>query len=462
MKLKEAGTPSRPAVAEVSLVELSANGVTLAWPEAVALISQICRCLIASSTQDIKPSIILIQSTGDVVVRGATSGEAEQSVQVVGALLRTCLAGTSHPVPLQMLVAQATCTPPFYRSIAELAEALSYYSTSNPQELSRAVYERWRNDHPAPARDHLQVGRIIYSFGAACLRKFVTCSRAAWARLFAFLPRYAARPKWIAQRILIPHRDLSLTTAILFCIGFCIGVAGFAFAAGVGRSPTQALVAKISLANRQTSAALASTVSGAVELVRSRLGRTAPTAETSAIDARVSPPAPRRLGARAASRTSAALDTPAERSDITSIEDVASADRSVTADERVAPPAALPSSQSAETATVPPHPPDLPERNVLRVYSAEDTDVTPPVAIDRVSLNEPPARNGQRDAAAITIVVGEDGRVESATLARRPATFKETVAATMNLSAVKAWRFHPALESGRPVKYRTSVWLINK
>src|SRR5687768_15522957 len=182
MKLKEAGTPSRPAVAEVSLVELSANGVTLAWPEAVALISQICRCLIASTTQDIKPSTILIQSTGDVVVRDATSGEAEQSVQAVGALLRTCLAGTSHPVPLQMLVAQATCTPPFYRSIAELAEALSYYSSSNPQELGRAVYERWRNDHPAPVRVYPQVGRIIYSSGAACLRKFVTHSRAAWAR----------------------------------------------------------------------------------------------------------------------------------------------------------------------------------------------------------------------------------------------------------------------------------------
>jgi hypothetical protein len=462
MKLKEAGTPSRTVVAEVSLVELSTNGVTFAWPEAVALISQICRCLIASGTQDINPSTILIQSTGDVNVRGSTSGEAEHSVQMVGALLRTCLAGTSHPVPLQMLVAQATCTPPFYRSIAELAEALAYYSSSNPQELTRAVYERWRNDRPAPVRVHPQVRRIIDTFSAACLRKFITRSRAAWARLFALVRRYAARPKWITQRILVTQRALSLTTVILFCIGFCVGIAGFAFAAGVGRSPARAFVAKISLANGQASAALASTVSGAVELVRSRLRRTAATPENSAIDSRVSRPAPRRLSTRAASRTSAALETPAERSDLVGIEDVATSQRSAPADDRIEPLAAVPPSQLAETATVPRHPPDLPERNELRVYSAEDTDVTPPTAIDRVSLNEPLARNGQQDAAAITIVVGEDGRVESATLARRPATFKDTVAATMNLSAVKTWRFHPAQQAGRPVKYRTTVWLINR
>src|SRR5918995_3450708 len=208
MKLKESGTPNRPVVAEVSLVDLSAKGVTLAWPEAVALISQICRCLIASGTQDIKPATISIQSTGDVIVRGSTSGEAERSVQVLGALLRTCLAGTSHPVPLQMLVAQATCTPPFYRSIAELSEALSYYSSSNLQELTRAVYERWRNDRPASVRFHPQVGRIIYSFGAASFRTFITRSRAVWAQLSALLRRYAARPKWMTQRIPITQRAL--------------------------------------------------------------------------------------------------------------------------------------------------------------------------------------------------------------------------------------------------------------
>src|SRR5688572_2798709 len=223
MNLKEAGTRSKPAVAEVSLGELSADPITFAWPEAVALISQICRCLIASGTHAIDPSTIVIQSTGDVIVRDSTSGEAERSVQVLGALLRTCLAGTPHPVPLQMLVAQATCTPPFYRSIAELSEALSHYSSSNVQELTRGVYERWRNNHPVPVSVVLPAGAIFRSFAAACLRKCVTQYRDARRLISNLRHLHVARPKWMTGRVPIPQRALMVAIAVLFCVGFCIG-----------------------------------------------------------------------------------------------------------------------------------------------------------------------------------------------------------------------------------------------
>jgi len=47
-------------------------------------------------------------------------------------------------------------------------------------------------------------------------------------------------------------------------------------------------------------------------------------------------------------------------------------------------------------------------------------------------------------------------------VATKPQTFHDSVVATLNLTAVKAWRFHPALRTGRPVKYRTTVWLADQ
>ena len=449
MNWKEAGTRSRSAVGEVSLVRLSADGVTLAWPEAVALIDQICRFLVASGTQAFDPSSIVIQPSGEVTVRSSTSSETERSVHALGELLRAHLVGTPHPVQLQMVVAQATCTPPFYRSIAELAEALSYYSSSNPQELTRCVHEHWRSSRPVPVRAFPHMVRIARSFGAACMGTAFTRCRVGWARLSRMLSPHAARPQWVTRRV------LSITTGILLCIG----VAGFAFAAGLGRSAAPALAATISRANGQASAALLSTMGGALELVRSRFGGTSTSADSS-VASQASHPAPRPLRRRPTSRTPAAPSTLAARRG-PRIEDAVVSERSVPA-AVVAPLADPRPGQSAESAPATRDSHDPAGPNGSRVYSADDTDVTPPVAIDRLRPNQLTAFDREQDATAITILVGEDGRVESATLARRPTTFHDTVAMTLNLGAVKAWRFHPALQTGRPVKYRTTVWIGNQ
>lgn len=452
MNLKEAGTRNRPAVAQVSLVQLSADGVTLTWPEAAALISQICQFMIASRTQAFDPSTIVIGPDGDVHVRSSRSNDADRSVHAVGELLRTYLVSTSHPVPLQMIVAQATCTPPFYRSIAEFAEALSYYSSSTPRELTRSVYERWRSDRPESVRLLPPAVPSVRSHASARAKDFLTRCRDGWARVSTILAAYAVRPTWMTQRV------LSIAAAILFCIG----VAGFAFAAGLGRS-APALVAKIGRANGEASAAFASTMGGAVELLRSRFGPATPATGNTTVDSQARHPAPRRIAAPPASHAPAALRAPAASSRLTRIEDVEISHSLAPA---VAPVARLadPSpTQSAGSAAITRHSPDASEPAESRVYSVDDSDVTPPIAIDRIPPNQLSAAvNRPQDVAAVTIVVGEDGRVESATLIRRPATFHDQVAATLGLSAVKTWRFHPAMRTGWPVKYRTTVWLLDK
>lgn len=90
------------------------------------------------------------------------------------------------------------------------------------------------------------------------------------------------------------------------------------------------------------------------------------------------------------------------------------------------------------------------------IYSADDTDVNPPVAVrspgvaaDRV--------HGDSSASLIEILVSETGRVESATGLHRPATVGAALETTTALSVVKTWRFLPARKDGHPVKYRTTV-----
>jgi hypothetical protein len=114
----------------------------------------------------------------------------------------------------------------------------------------------------------------------------------------------------------------------------------------------------------------------------------------------------------------------------------------------------LPFPHREEAAPAPVVPPAL---DPQRVYSPEDGDVTPPVAIGHVSAHQAPSHS---NVSAITVVVDEHGRVQSAVLVRWPGSFQETVIATLNLSAAKAWRFEPALRNGRPVKYRTTIWVV--
>jgi len=93
------------------------------------------------------------------------------------------------------------------------------------------------------------------------------------------------------------------------------------------------------------------------------------------------------------------------------------------------------------------------------IYSSADTDVTPPMPIDRQFPDAPPPGAAQRNGSAINIVVDETGRVESATLFGKPSTLQEAMAATADLSAAKTWRFRPAIKAGRLVIYRRTVWV---
>jgi TonB family protein len=88
-----------------------------------------------------------------------------------------------------------------------------------------------------------------------------------------------------------------------------------------------------------------------------------------------------------------------------------------------------------------------------RIYTGEEADVRPPVTIvqdlPRFLNVVPPG--GIR--GVVEIVIGEHGRVESATMVVPVASSYDKLV----LSAANTWQFRPALRNGAPVKFRKRI-----
>ncbi len=90
--------------------------------------------------------------------------------------------------------------------------------------------------------------------------------------------------------------------------------------------------------------------------------------------------------------------------------------------------------------------PALPE---LRVYSAGDPDVEPPVW-RRPQLPSEPKVDSEPSDSFVEVLVNERGEVAQVRLHSTDMSLNDR----MILAAVKAWQFRPAMKDGRPVRYR--------
>jgi TonB family protein len=97
-------------------------------------------------------------------------------------------------------------------------------------------------------------------------------------------------------------------------------------------------------------------------------------------------------------------------------------------------------------------PPPVAAKSAPRTYSAEDSGVTPPVAI-RQNIPAFTRPVTQRKTAVVELLVNEQGAVESAVmLSQLDATYDRTV-----LAAAKSWLYEPAKVDGKPVRYQKRV-----
>ena len=94
------------------------------------------------------------------------------------------------------------------------------------------------------------------------------------------------------------------------------------------------------------------------------------------------------------------------------------------------------------------------------IYSADDDDVIPPVAVYPQFPTTFPPGITQNDFAEFEVIVLPTGGVESVRARRVPVTMAEAVRVTMSLSAAKTWRFRPGLKDGEPIKYRQVIRVL--
>lgn len=90
-----------------------------------------------------------------------------------------------------------------------------------------------------------------------------------------------------------------------------------------------------------------------------------------------------------------------------------------------------------------------------RVYSQEDPAVAPPALVFPKLPSQPKADSRPSDSY-IEVVVDERGEVQRVRLRSTDASLNDR----MLVSAVKAWRFEPAVKDGAPVKYTLRVPVI--
>jgi tetratricopeptide (TPR) repeat protein len=113
---------------------------------------------------------------------------------------------------------------------------------------------------------------------------------------------------------------------------------------------------------------------------------------------------------------------------------------------------------SAKAASPPPPPPQpqvVVQPPIVRIYSADDVNVVPPLALRQV-FPPFPARMVPPGQGVVEVVVDETGIVETASL-RQPVNPQYDA---IVLGAARTWLYKPATLDGVPVKYRKMIQVV--
>ena len=415
------------AVRWITVSDLLAGATPVEWFEAVAISQGICETLVSSriSSGRILSDGVAIDGTGAVSVSVQKDGNVSAH-EDVAAILRALLGDQSVPTPLRLALSQSSTS----NSIEEWASAIAYYERPNRSALIQAVFERATT-----------AGKALHTD---------VSSRAVVPPVPVPAPVPSPVPTLAAAEPPAPAKSASANKGrrglLTFRAAAMLGIAAAAvaiFTAGVwavqefGTWPAGAAAA--APPNAATSARTVATPS-VVETLVNRLpviGAKGTTwDEGEAVPNLPSGKWIRLYPERPALQMSRIV-MPVTRSFPIEIPQV------------IAEPVA---------SSVVPRPP-LP-LFLKAIYSADDDDVVPPVAIYPQFPSTFPPGIMPSDFAEFEVVVTPAGRVESVRANRVPATMAEAVRVTLSLSAAKTWRFRPGTKDGEPVKYRQVIRIL--
>jgi TonB family protein len=115
---------------------------------------------------------------------------------------------------------------------------------------------------------------------------------------------------------------------------------------------------------------------------------------------------------------------------------------------------APPPEPKKDSAVPPPAPASDPQSDMNRIYTTDDRNVTPPVAVRQELPRVPSAISRQaRERGVLELVIDELGRVTSMTLRESVHPMYDSLL----LSAAKDWRYQPATLQGKPVRFRKMI-----
>jgi hypothetical protein len=394
----------------VSLADMVDRHVALAWPEAIALIAEVCR-LVTEAAPTATPvpeaSRLLVFADGSLRI-GSWRGEMD--LPSTARTLHDLLAGAQSPTPLRLFVGHAISSDKF-SSVKEFGEALAYYERPGRTELIQSAFQRFLltpADAPAPTPPRHQTEVVTDK------------------------PKEKARSSH--------GRGISRgAVAVVFLVVFagCLTVALHTFTGGSLPATPPTL--------KSVSAQAATEVSSLQSLIRDfgvSLGIESQPSAEALPPSSPEPETPKAVAPRRVRQAAAATTIP--------------------------PPTSRPVDPGPSTADVAAAPAVVPVANTQAapaddveaeiIYTSQSEGVRPPVVVDARVMPSMLSVSGARAQNRMELIIGTDGKVEQV----RMLSALERLPDIMLLSGAKSWMFKPAMKDGRPVRYRLPMtWAVS-
>lgn len=393
----------------LTLRDIVARGTPLEWFESVAIVQELGATIRGRSggAELHVPDLpgIVVTPDGGVDVTEVGSPDRSPAFRLAH-VLNALLANASPPVQLRLLVLTALAPEPTYGSLHELSQALEYFERPDRRDVVRAVYER------ASRLPAVEVAVPPVPDG----------------------PPKPAPPPPSPERL--RRRRLVVQAAALTVMAAAAAGAGWWWLS----RPSGAKMLN------DTTQTVSRAVSSAVGAIKGTFGTR--TEAPSVVEAAPSQPPARQGPFRRGSRPIQPVRSLAHGG-IAPIVALAPTIERTTWTE--------PAEKFDETIFLNIPATEAAGADIALVYSESDSDVIPPVAVHPKLPTEPPVGVGTDELTRLEIIVSESGEVDSVKIVAGPRRTTDG----MMLSAVKAWRFRPAIRNGHPVPYRRLVWLTN-
>jgi len=406
----------------VSLADLASAGLRFEWYEALAIVQELCGAVYESPDQvgasTLGPATICIGPSGDVMAMAGPQSQ-QAAVRRVGEIFRELLPQFHVTSTFNVVLQKTAARPPGYASVRELSRALEPFERPNRTDIVRAVYQRWRAMGAKPTPGSLDIFKPGASLEPNQRPLAPNPSRALGA------------PSGTSplERLVQYRAALAIAGLLVLAIGLGLGI--FAYTHRTV-SPRAAAASAIESIGRVRDTAL-NAVGSVVGLTTEN--KAGPDVEPATVaSARKKPGRPRPVRAEPPPVEPGPLDRPEPTATVFTATATSN------------------SSSPDSAATIAPVPASVPQ-----IFTQANPDVMPPVAVFPQRLWRLPGSGRSQDLAMVEIVVGENGLVESVKPRELPHGLGNSLMVTLSLSAVKSWRFSPALKDGHPVRYRQLV-----